>query len=175
MNMKTLSITAVITGLLLSTSATFADSQLRGGMTAVRNVADTIGGQNQYADIKWQSGRAVSSATTLTAGNRSEASFKWAERSSKRHSDSANTAQALTTRDGSEAAMRWVIRNDADQSAMRWVIRNDADQSAMRWVIRNDADQSAMRWVIRNDADQSAMRWVIRNDASQSNMAHAAR
>ena len=174
MNIKTLSVTAVITGLLLSTSAAFADGQLRGGMTAVRNVAGTINSQNQYADIKWQTGRAVSSAPTVAAGDNSEASFKWADRNNRR-SDGANMAQGLTARDGSEAAMRWVIRNDADQSGMRWVIRNDADQSGMRWVIRNDADQSGMRWVIRNDAGQSGMRWVIRSDASQAGLSYTTR
>ena len=154
MNKKTLGFTALITGLLLSTSAAFADGQLRGGMTAVRNVAGSINNQNQYADIKWQSGRAVSSASVAASGN-SDASFKWADRNSHSRGNASNMAQTASVLDGSEAAMRWVIRNDADQSAMRWVIRNDADQSAMRWVIRNDADQSAMRWVIRNDANQT--------------------
>jgi len=167
MNKKTLGFTAIITGLLLSASAAFADGQLRGGMTAVRNVAGSINNQNQYADIKWQSGRTVSSASVAASGN-SDASFKWADRNSHSRGNAANMAQNASALDGNEAGVRWVIRNDAEQSGVRWVIRNDAEQSGVRWVIRNDADQSGVRWVIRNDADQSGVRWVIRNDAEQS-------
>ena len=174
MNNRTLGFTAVIAGLLLSASTAFADGQLRGGMTAVRNVAGSINNQNQYADIKWQSGRAVSSASVAASGN-SDASFKWADRNSHSRGNASDMAQNASALDGSEAGVRWVIRNDADQAGVRWVIRNDADQTGVRWVIRNDAEQSGVQWVIRNDADQAGVRWVIRNDANQSGIAYSNR
>ena len=123
-----------------------ADSEVRGAVTAVSNVASGVAAQTPHNGFRWAkeesvSGPAVNSPQASDHdGMRWVANPKGATGPEVAADDSANASQT---------ASRWIIRSDADQSASRWIIRNDADQSASRWIIRNDADQSASRWIIR--------------------------
>ncbi len=146
--------TAVFTLAMAATGAQ-ADEQLRGGMTAVSNVASAMSQQSGKASFKWLEKAEKCGSIVNNAQRVSGSTFKWAERAKQQGELTASV-------DGKQAGTRWIMRNDADQSGTRWIMRNDADQSGTRWIMRNDADQSGTRWIMRNDADQSGTRWIMR-------------
>ena len=133
--------TAVFTLAMAATGAQ-ADEQLRGGMTAVSNVASAMNQQSGKASFKWlekaeKGGSIVNNAQRVSGGT-----FKWAERAKQQGELTASV-------DGKQAGTRWLIRNDAEQAGTRWLIRSDAEQSGTRWLIRSDAEQAGTRWLIR--------------------------
>ena len=136
-----------------------ADSEVRGAVTAVSNVASGVAAQTPHNGFRWAKEESVSGPAVNSQTQAKRSGFRWASHPA---SGDSNRAVAEAGGDANQSASRWVIRNDAGQAASRWVIRNDAGQAASRWVIRNDAGQAASRWVIRNDAGQAASRWVIR-------------
>ena len=161
MNIKTILVaTVVAAGLATGTSAALADGQLRGGMTAVNNVASAIADKNSYASYKWGESSKASGAVVNKQEQSSQSNFKWATKARPAPGASESVAEAKT--DASVSRHRWILRNDADQARHRWILRNDADQARHRWILRNDADQARHRWILRNDADQARHRWILR-------------
>ena len=166
MNIKTiLGATVVAAGLATGTSAALADGQLRGGMTAVNNVASAIADKNSYASYKWGESSKASGAVVNKQEQSSQSNFKWA---SKEDGASETQVEGSEIVDARSARVRWTLRNDAEQARVRWTLRNDADQARVRWTLRSDADQARVRWTLRNDADQARVRWTLRNDADQA-------
>ncbi|EED35117.1 hypothetical protein NOR51B_1061 [Luminiphilus syltensis NOR5-1B] len=144
---KIVSTTSIAACFAIAASTTVAEDQLRGGMTAVQNVAGSIAGKSNYATFKWAEGRAVSSANTDAQASSNRATLKWAE--SNTSATDAPVASNEESADADQVRHRWGIRADADQARHRWGIRADADQARHRWGIRADADQVRHRWGIR--------------------------
>ena len=156
MTFKTILSVAAVTGAMtFMANNAAADSQLRGSMTAVNNVASAITQESGYGRFKWAESDRSSGPAVNTADRGRTSSFKWAGRN-------AESGRKTASVDSQTSAHRWILRNDADQSAHRWILRNDASQNAHRWILRNDADQNAHRWILRNDAEQNAHRWILR-------------
>jgi len=142
MKLTTIKVATAVLTLAMAATGAQADEQLRGGMTAVSNVASAMNQQSGKASFKWlekaNKGGSIVNDTQRVSGN----TFKWAERAKQQGELTASV-------DGKQAGTRWIMRNDANQSGTRWVMRNDADQSGTRWIMRNDADQSGTRWIMR--------------------------
>ena len=145
--------TSCIAAVALMSSAAYADSEMRGAVTAVSNVAIGLAAETPHNGFRWAEREDATGPAVNTPQQANRSGFRWAN-----HPAATDDSQAVAAEE----------RIDANQSASRWVIRNDADQAASRWVIRNDAGQAASRWVIRNDAGQAASRWVIRNEAGHA-------
>ena len=166
---RTIAVTALTLSSAIAASASFADGQVRGGISSVKYVSSVLVEKSKYADYKWKNAdvKAVPSnnwQVTKTAPNDMTA----ANENAKSNDATPSRFRWGIRNDADQARFRWGIRNDAVQARFRWGIRNDADQARFRWGIRNDADQARFRWGIRNDADQARFRWGIRNDAEQA-------
>ena len=142
MTMTTLKAVAAAFSLSVVATGAHADDQLRGGMTAVSNVASAMSQQAGKANFKWLE-RANKGGSIVNSTQQAPAStFKWAERAKQQ-------GELTASIDVKQSGTRWIMRNDASQSGTRWIMRNDADQSGTRWIMRNDADQSGTRWIMR--------------------------
>jgi len=129
MKLTTIKVATAVLTLAMAATGAQADEQLRGGMTAVSNVASAMNQQSGKASFKWlekaNKGGSIVNDTQRVSGN----TFKWAERAKQQGELTASV-------DGKQAGTRWLIRNDAKQMGTRWLIRNDAEQSGTRWLIR---------------------------------------
>ena len=130
---KTLTNTLLATALISATGFAHAEGQLRGGMTAIHNVASAIATQNGYSNFKWVEGSRDSGPVVNRASRASSNTYKWASHPS---ATGAQTAGIEVSADAEQTRHRWGLRNDADQSRHRWGLRNDADQARHRWGLR---------------------------------------
>jgi len=132
-----------VVALAIAGAPAFADGDIRGGVTAVSIVANSVAAQTPHNGFRW--GRESTEAAPLVNTQTTEAhsGVRWAQQGASASSDELATANAK------QSASKWIIRSGADQSASKWIIRSDADQSASKWIIRNGADQSASKWINR--------------------------
>lgn len=132
-----------VVALAIAGAPAFADGDIRGGVTAVSIVANSVAAQTPHNGFRW--GRESTEAAPLVNTQTTEAhsGVRWAEAL-----DSSDNGESVVSK-GTQSGSKWIIRSDAGQSGSKWIIRSDAGQSGSKWIIRSDADQSGSKWIIR--------------------------
>lgn len=142
--------------LAFAAASTYADGEIRGGVTAVSIVAGNVAAQTPHNGFRWGQKEVDNAPLATSHDNAGHSGLRWAE--TDRRSEDARSISVKSE----QTASKWIIRNDSGQAASKWIIRSDSGQAASKWIIRSDADQAASKWIIRSDADQSASKWIIR-------------
>ncbi len=130
---KVLTNTLLATALIGGSGLAQAEGQLRGGMTAIHNVASAIATQNGYSNFKWVEGTRSSGPVVNRASRASTNTYKWASHPS---ATGSQTAGIEVSADAEQTRHRWTMKNDADQTRHRWTMKNDAEQARHRWTMR---------------------------------------
>ena len=138
-----------------------ADSEVRGAVTAVSNVASGVAAQTPHngfrrakeesdSIIDFEVRRLIRPRRSDHDGMRWVANPKAATGPEVAADDSANASQPLRGGSSATTPTSQPLGMDHPQRRRPSGLDRSTDQSASRWIIRNDADQSASRWIIVN-------------------------